>query len=81
MLRSVNALAYKEYPVVTEVTEDAANDRNPRGTPIERPHVLTLWDVFAALQDAAEEAGATEQEADRLVVASYYELSRSLVPG
>lgn len=77
----MNALAAEEYPVVVDVTEMPANDAPPKGMPIERPVGLTLWDVFAALQDAAEEEGATPEEADRLAVAAYFELSRALVSG
>jgi hypothetical protein len=77
----MNAAAALEYPVVADVSETAANDLHPRGTPIELPQGLSLWDVFVALQDAAEEEGATPEEADRLAVAAYWELSRSLVSG
>lgn len=78
---AMNAAAAELFPVVVDVTEAAANEPHPRGTPIELPSGLSLWDVFAALQDAAEEEGATPDEADRLAVAAYWELSRSLVSG
>ena len=70
-----------EFPVVCPVDERAANDRPMVGTPIELPNTLCMWDVFAALQDAVDESGATPSEADALVMAAYFEVQRSLVSG
>jgi hypothetical protein len=77
----MNAAAALQFPVVVDVTEAAANEPHASATPIELPSGLSLWDVFVALQDAAEEEGATPDEADRLAVAAYWEISRSLVSG
>lgn len=74
------APALLQFPIVTDTNDDPANDAACVGTPIERSEVLSLWDVFEALQDSADELGATEQEADELVVAAYYEVQHSLVP-
>ncbi len=74
------APALLQFPIVTDINDDPANEATPRGTPIQRPEVLSLWDVFEALQDAADELGTTQEEADRLVVATYYEVQNSLVP-
>jgi len=64
------ALAYMLQPSMI-----AANERPaPAGA-----YALSLWDVFVALQDAAEELGATPAEADRLVVAGYCTLQRRVV--
>ncbi|MEM6294465.1 MAG: hypothetical protein AAGA54_24545 [Myxococcota bacterium] len=73
--------ALLEFPVVTTVDEPAANDRPMRGTPIERPQTLSMWHLFEALQDAVDESGATEAEADALVMAAYFEVQHSVVPG
>ena len=77
----MNAPALERFPVVVDIDESPANTAPPRGVPIERPAWPSLWDVFAALQDAAEEEGATPEEADSLVAAAYWELQRHLVPG
>jgi hypothetical protein len=80
--------ALDQFPVVVDVREGAANERPPlsaRPSPpspvgAEASACLTLWDMFVALQDAAEEAGATPDEADRLAIAAYDDLNRYLVP-
>lgn len=73
----MSAAVAEELPIVADVTERAANEAHP----VDVPTGLTLWDVFVALQDAAEEEGATPEEADSLAIAAYWELSRSLVSG
>lgn len=75
------APAFETFPVVTDVTQPPANEAPPNGVPIVHEDRLTLWDLFSALQDAADESGATRAEADELVVASYFESLRSVVPG
>lgn len=75
------APALESFPVVTDVSQRPANDAPPNGVPIVHDARLTLWDLFSALQDAADESGATADEADELVVASYFESLRSVVPG
>jgi len=64
-------------PVVSDVAERSANDR---ASVSEMDHWLRLWDVFEALQDCADESGATPSEADELVLAAYHEIQRVLVP-
>ena len=77
----VNAPALEQFPVVIDTQEPAANGVPPRGEPIEHPVSLSIWDVFVALQNAAEEQGATEDEADALVLATYFDVQRHIVPG
>ncbi len=73
--------ALLEFPVVCSVDERAANDRPMVGKPIELPTELCMWDLFAALQDAVDESGATPSESDALVMAAYYDLSHFVVSG
>jgi len=75
----IPAAALLEYPVVCSVHERAVNDRPMVGTPIELPEEMCMWDLFAALQDAVEEMGATPSEADALVMAAYFEVQHSVV--
>ena len=75
------AVALLELPIVTNVQERAANEAPLRGLPIERPQGLSMWHVFEALQDAADETGATSEEADAFVAAAFFEVQHSIVPG
>lgn len=58
--------------VVTDVRESAANAYPSTGG-------LTLWDLFVALQDAADESGMTQAEADDAAVKAYFGLARYVV--
>lgn len=62
----------RAHAVVSEVGQVAANDAPPETS-------LTVWDVFTALQDAADEMGCTPQEADRAVSRAYCCISRYVV--
>ncbi|MCR9160130.1 MAG: hypothetical protein ACE37F_37600 [Nannocystaceae bacterium] len=73
--------ALLEFPVVCSVAERAANDRPMVGTPIELPEEMCMWDLFAAIQDAVDELGATPSEADALVMAAYFDVQQFVVSG
>lgn len=57
------------YAIVMDTEETAAN---------ELPEPLSLWDVFVALQEAAEDEGVPEAEVDAWVAAAYVGLQSQL---
>lgn len=73
--------ALLEFPVVCSTADRAANDRPMVGDPVQLPNEMCMWDLFAALQDAVDELGATPSEADALVMAAYFDVQQFVVSG